>query len=304
MNATLPRSPTGGPSLLAFFLLTYLVSWSLFIGGAALSGAPALPSASPSGLGGLVIILGVFAPSLVALALTAGARGRAGAAALLKQVIPKRVAAQWYVFAIVFMAAIKLGAALLHRLTTGKWPAFGGAPLFLMALSLLFSTPMQAGEEIGWRGFALPRLADRVGLARASVLLGVIWAFWHLPFFFIPVSDTFHQSFPVYLLQVTALSVVIAWLYWRTESLFLVMLLHAAVNNTKDVVPSAVSGASNPFTASASRVAWFTVALLWVCAAYFLAQMSSRSPTGQETAENREARLAGEAAASPERTEA
>lgn len=52
-------------------------------------------------------------------------------------------------------------------------------------------------------------------------------------------------------------------------------LLHAAVNNTKDVVPSAVSGASNPFTLSASRVAWLTVTLLWICAAYFLAQMSS-----------------------------
>jgi membrane protease YdiL (CAAX protease family) len=214
------------------------------------------------------------------------------------------VAARWYVFAVVFAAAIKLGAALLHRLTTGKWPAIGDTPLFLIALSLLFSTPMQAGEEIGWRGYALPRLADRFGLARASVLLGVIWAFWHLPFFFIPMSDTFHQSFPVYLLQVTALSVVIAWLYWRTESLFLVMLLHASVNNTKDVVPSAVSGASNPLTLSASRVAWLTVALLWVCAAYFLAQMNAGSPTGQETAEIREGRLAGEAAVSLERTDA
>ena len=51
------------------------------------------------------------------------------------------------------------------------------------------------------------------------------------------MSDTFHQSFPVYLLQVTAISVVLAWLYWRTDSLFVVMLLDAAVNNTKDIVP-------------------------------------------------------------------
>ena len=65
-----------------------------------------------------------------------------------------------------------------------------------------------------------------------------------------------------------------AWLYWRTGgSLLLVMLLHAAVNNTKDIVPSAVPGATNPFALSTSLVAWLTVALLWICAAYFLIRM-------------------------------
>jgi len=136
------------------------------------------------------------------------------------------------------------------------------------------STPFQAGEEIGWRGYALPRLAARFGLARASILLGVIWACWHLPQFFIPEVDTYGQSCFVFVLQVTALSVAMAWLYARTNgSLLLVMLLHAAVNNAKDIVPSALPGASNPFALSASLVAWLTVTLLWICAAYFLARM-------------------------------
>ncbi len=143
-----------------------------------------------------------------------------------------------------------------------------------MAIAIVFSTWVQAGEEIGWRGYALPRLSARVGLAPASVILGVIWASWHLPLFLVPAADTFGQSFPLYLLQVTALSVAVAWLYWRTGgSLLLVMLLHAAVNNTKDIVPSAVPGATNPFALSPSLVAWITVALLWVAAAYFLARM-------------------------------
>lgn len=65
-----------------------------------------------------------------------------------------------------------------------------------------------------------------------------------------------------------------AWLYWRTEgSLLLVMLMHAAVNNTKDIVPSAVAGATNPFALSTSLAAWLTVALLWIGAAYFLFRM-------------------------------
>ena len=73
--------------------------------------------------------------------------------------------------------------------------------------------------------------------------------------------------------EVTALSVAMAWLYWRTNgSLLLTMLLHAAVNNTKDIVPSAVPGATDPSALSTSLVGWLTVAFLWIAAAYFLAR--------------------------------
>ena len=61
-------------------------------------------------------------------------------APLLKQVIPKPAAAGWYVFAVVYMAAVKLAAALVHRLATGEWPAFGDTLLFLVAASILIST--------------------------------------------------------------------------------------------------------------------------------------------------------------------
>lgn len=65
-----------------------------------------------------------------------------------------------------------------------------------------------------------------------------------------------------------------AWLYWRTGgSLLLVMLLHASVNNLKDIVPSAVPDATDAFTLQASLVGWLTVIFLWIGAAYFLFQM-------------------------------
>jgi membrane protease YdiL (CAAX protease family) len=73
-------------------------------------------------------------------------------------------------------------------------------------------------------------------------------------------------------------SVAIAWLYWRTGgSLLLVMLLHAAVNNLKDIVPSAVPGATNAFALDASLVGWLTVVFLWIGAVFFLVQMSRAS---------------------------
>jgi hypothetical protein len=180
------------------------------------------------------------------------------------------------------MPAIKLPVALVHRVATGAWPRFGQEPWYLMAAAIVFSTWAQAGEEIGWRGYALPRLSDRFGLAPASVILGIIWASWHLPLFYVPESHTSRQSFPLYLLQVTALSVAAAWLYWRTEgSLLLVMLLHAAVNNTKDIVPSAVPGATNAFALSTSLVAWLTLAFLWITAAYFLVRMPKTANAAQ-----------------------
>jgi len=254
-------------SLLAFFALSYAVMWAFFI-----SVATFVPAQTP--LGAFFLLFGTFAPGMAALWLTARAEGGAGVRALLSRVVQWRVSWRWYAFAALYMVAIKLVVAVILRVSTGAWPRFGDAPWYLIPVAVAFSTPFQAGEEIGWRGYALPRLAARFGLARASVVLGLIWACWHLPQFFIRESDTFGQSFVVFALEVTALSVAIAWLWARTGgSLLLPMLLHAAVNNSKDVVPSALPGASDMFGLIASPVAWLTVTLLWLCAAYFLIRM-------------------------------
>jgi membrane protease YdiL (CAAX protease family) len=260
--------------LLKFFSLTFAATWICWAPAVAISRRTAPGAPVFVVLAGSLFLLGTISPSLVAVALTERAEGRAATLALLGQVFRWRVRVRWYVFAIGFFPAIKLSVALAYRVATGAWPLFGQEPWYLMAAVILISTWVQAGEEIGWRGYALPRLSDRLGLGPASVILGIIWASWHLPLFFVPGSSTFRQSFPLYLLEVTALSVTMAWLYWRTNgSLLLVMLLHAAVNNTKDIVPSAIPGATNAFGLSTSLVAWLTVAFLWITAAYFLVRM-------------------------------
>ena len=265
------RSPAG--SVVKFFLLTYGLTWACFIPVA----MAATPTVAP--IQSLVLLLGTIAPSLVALWLTARSEGEAGVRALLDRALRWRVAARWYVFAAGYMVAIKLIVALAHRVGTGAWPRLGTEPWYIIPVAIAFSTPVQAGEEIGWRGYALPRLAARLGLAPASILLGMIWALWHLPLFFVRGADTYGQSFLVYAPQVIALSVAMAWLYARTGgSLLLVMLLHAAVNNSKDVVPSATPGAMSTFGLSASLVAWLTVTLLWLSAGYFLARMPRHLP--------------------------
>lgn len=280
-------------ALLGFFLITFAITWSCFSAVAALSADGAAATPSLAALRVALLYLGIFAPSLVALSLTARAEGNAGVFALLRRLVQWRVRGRWYVFAVAYMAAIKLAVALLHRVLTGAWPRFGNETWYVIVAATLASTVVggQAGEEIGWRGYALPRLASQFGTARASVLLGVLWALWHLPLFFAPGANTYGQSFPVYMLQVTALSVALAWLYEHTNgSLLLAMLMHSAVNQSKDIVPSAVPGAGNPFTLSSSVVAWLTVAVLWICAGYFLLRMrtsetSGFGPTAEPTAE-------------------
>jgi len=181
---------------------------------------------------------------------------------------------RWYLFALGYMIGVKLAAAFLYRLIVGGWPAFGHEPWYVLMLAIPFSTPVQSGEELGWRGYAPPRLASRFGLRWASLGLGAIWALWHLPFFFIAGVDKTGQSFPMYLLGTMAISVAMAWLYWRTAgSLLVTMLMHAAVNNTTGIVPTATAGATHPFSVNASLVAWHTLAIMWIVAAWCLRQM-------------------------------
>jgi membrane protease YdiL (CAAX protease family) len=260
--------------LTKYFLLTYAMSWTCFIGVAVLSHEPASTSLTLVAIQQVLVLLGAITPSLVALWLTANAGPPGQTQKLISGIGKWKVGVQWYVFAAGFIIGTKLLVALLYKFITGSWPAFGQQAWYTMLVAVLFSTWVQAGEEIGWRGFALPRMSARFGLPLSTVLLGVVWACWHLPLFFVRDASLFGQSFPLYLIQVTALSVIIGWLYWQTKgSLLLTMLLHAAINNTKDIVPSAVPGATNLFALSHSLVAWLTVVVLWIFATYCLISM-------------------------------
>ena len=272
--ATGPHEPSTSHErvLLTFFALTFAITWGCWV---PLAVGVALHSIPGRALG----YAGTFAPALVALALAFKRARAAGVRELLARLQPRAVAARWVAFALGFTIAVKLAAALLHRAITGAWPAFGSEPFWLMALGTLVSTPVQAGEELGWRGVALPHLATRLGLARASLLLGVVWALWHLPLFFVRGADSYGQSFPLYAIGVVAISAAIAMLYARTSGgLLLPTLFHAAVNNTTGIVPTASPGAHAVFSLRAPLIAWLTAAVLWACTAPILMWMVRTEP--------------------------
>lgn len=256
--------------LWAFFGLTFGATWLVFF----LAAAVPVAHDTPNPVRELLFLPGTVAPALVALLLTARRAGRSGVRLLLGGIARWRIGWQWYVFALLFMATVKLAGAVTHVALTGQWPVFGDTPLIALLVATLFSTWVQAGEEVGWRGYALPRLVPVLGLSGASVVLGGIWALWHLPLFVMPGIETSGQSFLLYAASVTALSVVFAWVYWGTGgSLLLVMLLHAAVNNSKYIVQSGAVPSAHPFHVDAPLLTWITAGLLWSIAAYLLMRM-------------------------------
>ena len=99
-------------------------------------------------------------------------------------------------------------------------------------------------EEMGWRGYALPRLQGRLGPMTANLLLGVVWAFWHLPLWFVPGSFQAGTPFGLYVASTTALSFLIGWVYNGTGgSLLLAILAHTA-SDVADNLRAAALGPS------------------------------------------------------------
>lgn len=112
--------------------------------------------------------------------------------------------------------------------------------LFIFLIGMTVSGGLN--EEPGWRGFAQPRLNDRYSALTASLIIGVVWAGWHLPYFFIPVAP--HSEFTLinqigWFVGILLLSVILAWAYNGTGSVLIVMVLHAMANTADVLLPLA-----------------------------------------------------------------
>lgn len=138
--------------------------------------------------------------------------------------IPKR----WYAVALGLPLGLGVGLAIsTGRFTTDRLPqAAAMYPVMVLLTSLLGG----GQEEIGWRGFALPALQERSDALTASVLIGLVWAVWHLPAFAFEIPG-YTSSFALYTLLVVGISVVLTWLYNSTDgSILLAVLFHGGVN--------------------------------------------------------------------------
>ena len=211
------------------------------------------------------ITLGTFAPSITALFLTWRYAGGTELRRLLGRAVIWRVSPVWYLIAIAGPALIMLLATSIHVLLGGTIPdyvPFGVRWLIVVVnFILIFLIGGPLGEEFGWRGLALPSLEARFSPLWASLILGVIWAVWHLPLFFISGSAQSSLPFGLYALLTIPLTILITWVYHGSgNSLLLAMLFHAAVNTWSG--PLMIS----PEAAGSTRPLVLGVILTWLIA--------------------------------------
>lgn len=242
-TATPARSEIAGgdEGLVRYFVGAYALSWVFWIpavladtGQLTLS----LPSFAFQALGGL-------GPMLAAILVCALESGMAGVRGLFGQLKRWRVRPRWYVMTLVGVPALGLAAAGIHA-TLGGTLATETIPEILIVLPFQFVFVALIGggldEEMGWRGFALPRLQARYDPTIANFVLGVLWTCWHLPLFFIGGADLFTRApFALYLLEIMGISFVFGWIYNSTGgSLLFAVLAHTAQNITTSAVENLV----------------------------------------------------------------
>ncbi len=207
--------------LCLFNAVAFGLTWALL--GAYIYDAPAATGLlGPMQLGSPVFYLAVYAPSIAALIVTALRYGRAGLADLFGSLV--RIKARWLWIAIALLGypALWLAVELVRAAVGGGLGSFDFSP-WLVALPLVLlgghvlRDPGALGEELGWRGFALPRLLELADARVAAIVLGLIWALWHLPAFFLASLSQSSVDFGVFTINVIAFSVLMTWLFVNTR---------------------------------------------------------------------------------------
>jgi membrane protease YdiL (CAAX protease family) len=236
-------------------------------------------------------LVGSWGPFFAALAMTGILEGKSGVKKLLSSLLVWRVGLRWWlvvlllvpVLLLVAMGIYVLQGGALGRFDPGQWYAVLLAPVF----ALLFG-PL--GEELGWRGYALPRLQRNYSALWSSVIVGVLWAFWHAPAYWAPAGTAISGQ-PVTLLAVgwyviftIGISILHTWIYNNTKaSVLLAVLFHAMYTSGLlfPLFPDISLKALNQTVRVVAIPIWVMAVLV---IALFGAARLSRKPAPQEAA--------------------
>lgn len=246
-----------GREVVTFFALTLALSWIVWMPGA-------LGFVDFGSLVFGAIVVGGFGPLVAAAIVTwlIGDSLRAWAG----QVLRWRVRPRWYLAAfgipLVVVAAITaiyvvLGNPLELPVAVQQVPLYAVPLIHVLSMVSVFLVG-GGQEELGWRGFALPRLLDRFDALTASLLIGAVWSVWHLPLFSIEGSGQYGGQFAPYAVTVLALSILLTWMYRATgRSVLLAMVLHASYNSATVFLPGQTP---------TGTLRWAFAAVMWALA--------------------------------------
>jgi membrane protease YdiL (CAAX protease family) len=264
------RSSVGRHQLLAFTVLTYAVSWLIWWGMAMRQMSIATTA------GGVLNVVATAGPSIAAV-IVAAILGRSALRKMVDGFSRARVSLRWV------LVALLLPQVLIVIAIAVSVVAFG-APIPVVTVAVVGSLgrefvrvlflggPLE--EELGWRGFALPRLQAQRTALDAALALGLIWGLWHIPLYFVPGTGQYETAreatslgftIGAFVVWTIGLSILFTWLYNETNgSLIVAILFHASVN-LGSFVPAAVgsTGAASTLYAIATWVVAVLVIARW-----------------------------------------
>jgi membrane protease YdiL (CAAX protease family) len=243
-----------------YFALVFILSWGVFF---ILFGRNGLPV--PADQKVWFAMVGLFGPSVAGLGLIGLVSGRAGFRELRSRLLRWKVSARWYAVALL-TAPLSTAVVLLAfgvfspDYIPSIFTADGKAALILTGIfsGLLFGF----FEELGWTGCAIPQLRRRYSIVATGLIVGLIWGLWHLPLFW--ERDSFTGPLPLALLLARLFSwlpayrVLMVWVYDRTESLLVVMLMHVSLVFISVVINSPVTGGGQ------LTILLIRAAILWI----------------------------------------
>lgn len=222
-------------SLVTFFILTYILSWAFWIPEALAARGVPLPTPVTQFLTS-PFNPAAFGPLIAAFALTLYSTGWQGVGQWLRQTLHVRFGKGWLGWVLV-LPLLLFGGGIVGTILLGVTPfdpaILSNPPYALIGFLVIFFTAGPLQEELGWRGYALPRLLQGRSALSASVILGILWWLWHLPLVTIPGKFMTNEPWLYLLLavEIVLTSILMTRVYLQTRgSVLATMLFHAAMN--------------------------------------------------------------------------
>ncbi len=269
------RASIKAHSLLVYFFLALAISWGAILFAVGTDGFPVTEDQLP-----VLIVAMLLGPSGAAVLAAGLSSGKEGVRDLFSRLLRWRVGAGWYAFALLTAPISTILVLSIFSLFSPDFPAAlsrADDKLGLIIMWIVSGLMVGFFEELGWTGFAIPKMRRKHGVFMTGLVVGLLWGAWHLLVNL--EADTFAGALPFALLLtrlftwLPAYRILMTWVYDRTESQLVVTLMHVSLVATTGILDPVLAGGDLViFLLAKAAVFWLLVAGI------FLTQRRAEKP--------------------------